>query len=183
MRKVVAAINMTINGNCDHRIGIVDEELHNHHTALLLEADDILYGRITFQLMEYWRGILQNPTGNKSENEFAQTINKINKIVFSNKLKSLDWETARLSNLSLEKEVDELKNKSGKNILIGSRSLIIQALKLNLIDEFQLCIHPIIAETGLQLFENWEVQKAFKLDRTKTFKSGVVILYYNPKSR
>ena len=183
MRKVIAAINMTINGNCDHRIGIVDEELHSHYTNLLSEADDILYGRITFQLMEYWRGILQNPTGNKSEDNFAVTIDQINKIVFSNSLKNVDWKTARLSNLSLEEEINELKKNSGKNILIGSRSLIIQALKLNLIDEFQLCIHPIIADKGLQLFENWEEQKTLKLKQTKTFQSRAIILSYDTKSR
>lgn len=182
MRKVIAAINMTINGNCDHRIGIVDEELHSHYTNLLQEADDILYGRITYQLMEYWRGILQNPTGNKSEDDFAVTIGQINKTVFSDTLKTVDWETAKLTNLSLEEEILKLKNIPGRDILIGSRSLIIEGLKMNLVDEFQLCIHPIIAEKGLQLFENWEEQKTFKLNRTKTFNSGVIIFYYYTKT-
>ncbi len=130
MRKVIAAFNMTLDGFCDHTAGIPDEEIHLHYTHLLNNADVILYGRIAYQLMEYWRPFVK------------------------------------------------LKQQSGRDILVGSRSLIVQLLNLNLIDEFQLCIYPVVVGQGLSLFENIIDRKVFKLLKTKPFSGGSVLLYY-----
>ncbi|MCB1026089.1 MAG: dihydrofolate reductase, partial [Acidobacteria bacterium] len=70
MRKIIAAINMTLDGFCDHTAGIADEETHQHFSALLRSADTILFGRITYELMEYWPTVIENPTGNKAVDEF-----------------------------------------------------------------------------------------------------------------
>ena len=183
MRKIIAAINMTLDGFCDHTAGIPDDEIHQHYTELLSNADTILYGRITYQLMEYWRTLLENPSDEKSMNDFAIAIDKISKIVFSHTLKNVEWESAKLANRDIEEEVLELKQQSGKDILVGSRSLILQLLKLNLIDEYQLCIHPVIEGTGLPLFENIKHRTVLKLIKTKTFKGGAVILYYEPANK
>ena len=180
MRKLIAAINMTLDGFCDHTAGIPDDEIHQHYTDLLSNADTILYGRITYQLMEYWRTLLENPSDEKSMNDFAIAIDKIPKIVFSHTLKNVEWESAKLANRDIEEEVLELKQQSGKDILVGSRSLIIQLMKLNLLDEYQLCIHPVIAGTGLPLFENIKDRTVLKLIKTKTFSGGAVTLYYEP---
>ena len=150
MRKLIAAINMTLDGFCDHTAGIPDDEIHQHYADLLSNADTILYGRVTYQLMEYWRTLLENPSDEKSMNDFAIAIDKITKIVFSHTLKNVEWESAKLANRDIEEEVLELKqspNGGSKDILVGSRSLIIQLMKLNLLDEYQLCIHPVIAGT------------------------------------
>ena len=178
MRKLIAAINMTLDGFCDHTAIIPDDEIHQHYTDLLSNADTILYGRITFQLMEYWRTVVENPTGNSAIDEFAVIMDNIPKIVFSNTLKNVEWESAKLSNKPIEVEVLELKQQSGKDILVGSRSLIMQLMNLNLIDEFQLCVHPVIAGSGLPLFENINDRTIFKLIKTKTFRGGAVTLYY-----
>jgi dihydrofolate reductase len=180
MRKLIGAINMTLDGSCDHTAGIPDDEIHQHYTDLLNNADTILYGRITYQLMEYWRTLLEIPSGEKSMNDFAIAINKIPKIVFSHTLKTVDWESAKLANRDITEEVLELKQQSGKDILVGSRSLIIQLMKLNLLDELQLCIHPVIAKTSLPLFENIKDRTVLKLKKTKTFSGGAVMLYYEP---
>lgn len=180
MRKLVAAINMTINGFCDHTAIIPDDELHQHYTNLLANADTILYGRITYQLMEYWKTLLKNPSGEKSMDEFAVTIDNIQKIVFSNTLKHTQWKSALLANKALEEEVLDLRNKFGKDILVGSRSLIIQLINLNLIDEFQLCVHPVLVGKGLPLFDKIKDRTMFKLIKTKTFGSGAIVLYYEP---
>ncbi len=180
MRKVIAAINMTMDGNFDHTAGIPDEETHQHYTELLDQDGVILYGRTTYQLMKFWQTLLENPSGEKSMDDFAVAINKIPKIVFSRTLKNAEWNSARVANQNLEKEVLNLKQQAGKDILVGSRSLIIQLMELNLIDEFQLCVHPVIAGSGLQLFENLNKRKIFKLTKTKTFSGGAVILYYEP---
>ena len=180
MRKLIAAINMTLDGFCDHTAGIPDDEIHQHYTDLLGNADTILYGRITYQLMEYWRTLLENPSDEKSMNDFAIAIDKIPKIVFSHTLKNVEWKSAKLTNRDIKEEVLELKLQSGKDILVGSRSLIIQLMKLNLLDECQLCIHPVIAGTGLPLFENINDRTILKLIKTKTFSGGAVTLYYEP---
>ncbi|HXS54960.1 MAG TPA: dihydrofolate reductase family protein [Hanamia sp.] len=180
MRKVIAAINMTIDGNCDHTAGLPDEEIHQHYSELLESAGVILYGRITYQLMQYWQTLIKNPSGEKTADNFAKAIDKIAKIVFSHKLNSTDWESARLATKPIEELVKELKQQPGKDILVGSRSLIIQLMNLNLIDEFQLCVYPVIAGKGLPLFENINNKIIFKLTKTKKFISGAIILHYEP---
>ena len=180
MRKVIAAINTTLDGVCDHTAGIPDEEIHQHYTELLDNSGVVLYGRITYQLMQFWQTLLKNPSGEKTLDDFARAIDKIPKIVFSHTLKNVEWDSATLANRALEEEVLELKQQPGKDILVGSRSLIIQLMKLNLIDEYQLCIHPVVAGGGLQLFEKLNDRTVLKLLKTKTFSGGVVTLYYEP---
>jgi len=180
MRKVIAAINMTLDGFCDYTAGIPDEEIHQHYTDLLNEGDAILYGRITYQLMEYWQPLVKNPSGEKTMDDFAMAIDKIPKIVFSHTLKNVAWQSAKLANRAIEEEVLELKQQAGRDILVGSRSLIIQLMKLNFIDEYQLCVHPVVAGSGLPLFENINDRTILKLIKTKTFNGGAITLYYEP---
>src|SRR5664280_1595654 len=116
MRKVIAAINMTLDGFCDHTAIIPDDEIVQHYSELLLGADSIIYGRITYQLMEYWRTVVKNPTGNKAMDEFAVIMDSIPKIVFSHTLKNVGWESAKLANRGIEDEVLELRQQSGKYI-------------------------------------------------------------------
>lgn len=98
MRKLIAAINMTLDGFCDHTAGIADDEIHQHYNELLSNSDAILFGRITYQLMEsYWPTAVKNPTGNKPIDEFAVTIEGISKIVFSHTLKNVEWKNAKLA--------------------------------------------------------------------------------------
>ncbi|HYK47893.1 MAG TPA: dihydrofolate reductase family protein, partial [Parafilimonas sp.] len=90
MRKVIAAINMTLDGFCDHTAMIADDEIHQHYTELLSSTDTLLYGRITYQLMEsYWPTVVANPTGNTPIDEFAEIIDNISKVVFSHTLKNV----------------------------------------------------------------------------------------------
>jgi dihydrofolate reductase len=181
MGKIIAAINMTLDGIGDHTAIIPDEEIHHHYADLLSSGDTILYGRITYELMKYWQAVVKEPTGDKSMDEFAVVMDRIPKIVFSHTLKDAEWESAKLANRALEEEVLELRQQPNKVILVGSRSLIIQLMKLHLIDEFQLCIHPVIAGSGLPLFENINDRITLSLLKTKTFRGGGVILYYEPK--
>jgi len=133
--------------------------------------------------MQYWQTLLKNPSGEKSMDDFAMAIDKIPKIVFSHKLKDTGWDSAKLSNQTLEEEALELKQQSGKDIFVGSRSLILQLMERNLIDEYQLCVHPVVAGSGLPLFENINDSTFFKLIKTKTFRSGAVTLYYEPANK
>ncbi len=172
---------MTLDGYCDHTAIIPDEEIHKHYTQLLRNAGTVLYGRITYGLMEsYWPALVKNPSGNKSMDEFAEAMDTIPKIVFSNTQNQVEWESARLAKGTVKQEVLELKQQAGKEILVASRSLIVHCLNLNLIDEFQLCIHPVIAGKGLPLLENVKHSFKFKLLKSKTFRGGAVLFYYQP---
>lgn len=172
MGKVIAAFNMTIDGICDHTAGFfADEELHYHYADLLNNAGVLLYGRTTYQLMQFWQTLLESPSDEKSMNDFAISIDKIPKIVFSNTLKDTGWDTAKLASRTLDEEVLELKQRSGKNILNSK-----------LIDEFQICIHPIVEGKGLPLFDQIKGRIFFNFIKTKSLKSGATVFYYEPAS-
>ena len=89
MRKLIAAMNMTLDGFCDHTAMIADDEIHQHYNELLSNADTLIYGRITYELMEsYWPTVVKNPTGNKPIDEFGILIDNISKVVFSRKMEA-----------------------------------------------------------------------------------------------
>ena len=185
MAKLIAAINMTLDGFCDHTAMIADDELHQHYTELLRSAGAILYGRITYQLMEsYWPTVVKNPTGNKPTDEFAVLIQNIPKIVFSRTLKNVEWKNVKLAKRDVKEEVLELKRQPGKDIFVGSPSLIVALMKLNLIDEYQLTVHPVLLGNGLPLFKDINERIILKLVKTKTFSSsGSMTLYYEPTKK
>lgn len=179
MRKVIAAINLTLDGFCDHTAMIADDEIHQHYNELLSNADTILYGRITYQLMEsYWPSVVKKPTGNKPMDEFAVLIDDISKIVFSTTLKTVEWKNTRLAAEDIKEVVLKLKQQTGKNILAGSRTMITTLMQLGLIDEYQFCVQPIVLGSGLPLFKNVKDRINLQLLKTKTFGCGAVALYY-----
>ncbi len=184
MRKLIAAINMTLDGFCDHQALIaVDDEIHEHYNELFRNADTLIYGRVTYQLMEsYWPQVVKNPTGQKPIDDFAVLIDDIPKIVYSSSLKTVDWKNSTLKKEIIKVEVLELKHQPGKNILVGSRSLIVAFMHLDLIDEYQLSIQPIVLGSGLPLFKNIRDRIDLHLLKTKTFGSGTVTFYYRPKT-
>ena len=182
MRKLIAAMNMTLDGFCDHTSMIADDEIHQHYNDLLSNAGALIYGRITYQLMEsYWPSVVKNPTGNKPMDEFAVLIDNLPKIVFSHTLKTVEWKNSRLAERSIEEEVMELKRQPGKDILVGSPSLIVATTNLNLVDEYQFSVHPTIVGKGLPLFKNITKRVNLKLIKTKTFSCGALTFYYEPK--
>ena len=172
-------MNMSLDGFCDHTLITPNDEMTQHYNDLLKESGHLLYGRTTYQLMEdYWPLLVKNPSGNKTEDEFAVLIDNISKVVFSHTLKDVSWKNSRIASLPLEEEIAELRHKPGKPLFIGSPGLIAQALERNLVDELQIIIHPIIAGKGLVLFKNINDHIHLKLLKSKTFKSGAVLLCY-----
>jgi dihydrofolate reductase len=181
MRKLIAAINMTLDGFCDHTAMMADEEIHRHYSDLLRSADAVIYGRITYQLMEsHWPAVVKKPTGIKSTDEFAVILDNISKIVFSNTLENVHWKNARLAKGDMKQEILALRQQTGKDILVGSPSLIAALTRLGVIDQYQLCIHPVIVGTGLPLFKNIKDKIKLNLLKTKTFGAGQLLLYYEP---
>ena len=171
---------MTLDGVCDHTTGIADDELHQHYAELINHTDLILYGRTTYQLMQFWQTLLLHPSGNKAMDDFALSIDKVQKRVFSTTLKDTGWDSATLAKKTLPEEVLELKQQAGRDILVGSRSLIIQLLNSNLIDELQICIHPVIEGKGLLLFDQIRERIQLKRKTIKSLYSGATVFYYEP---
>jgi dihydrofolate reductase len=185
MRRVVAAINMTLDGYCDHTAMVgADDELRQYFIDLLRSGGALLYGRTTYQLMEdYWPSLVKKPSGNKFDDDFAVAIHEIPKIVFSRTLQSVNWETARIAKNDLHAEVLKLKQQPGQDIFVGSPSLIVQSTNAHLIDEYQLTVHPVLVGKGLPLFKHLEGTVILELLKTKCFNSGCVTLYYTTRKK
>jgi dihydrofolate reductase len=126
----------------------------------------------------YWPSVVSNPTGNKPMDDFAVLIDDISKIVYSHTLKNVDWKNSILKKEIIKEEILELKQQPGKNILVGSPSLIVALGELDLIDEYQLGVQPIILGSGLPLFKNVMDRIDLKLVKSKTFSCGAIFLYY-----
>ena len=182
MRKVVFAINITIDGCCGHESGIADDELHEHFTGLLRDSGVEIFGRNTYNLMyPYWHDVAVNQSETKVINEFARAFDEMPKIVFSTTLKSVEWNNTTLLRSDLREEIIKLKQQPGKNISIGGLNIASQVAQWNLIDEYHIFVHPIIAGKGPRLFEGIN-NRTLDLIETKTFRSGVVVLKYNNRS-
>ena len=179
MRKVIASMNMTLDGYCDHTAGIVTDELHEYYNEQMRNSGPLLMGRITYQLMESaWPYIVKNPSGNKAADDFAVLMDNAEKVVFSRTLKSVNWKNTTLAQGELHEEVIKLKEQSGKNIFVGSPSLIAQLSQNGLIDEYRLCIHPVVVGSGLVLFKGIRDKINLTLVKTRTFGSGVIVSFY-----
>jgi dihydrofolate reductase len=180
MSKLVAAMNMTLDGYCNHTAMIADDEIHQHYNELLKNAGALIYGRVTYQLMEsYWPLLVKNPSGNQPEDEFAVLIDNIHKIVFSTTLKDVHWKNTTLKKEIIKEEILKFKEQFDKDILVGSPSLIASLTDLGVIDQYQLGVQPTILGSGLQLFKNIKERINLKLRKTKTFDCGAIMLYYD----
>ena len=180
MRKLIYAINITLDGCCDHT-NLVDEETLEHHTQLVRDADLLVFGRKTYQLMvPYWPDVAKNPSETKEDLEFAEAFVSKDKIVFSRSLESAEDENTRIVRTNLRDEMVRLKHEPGKNILVGGVDIPSQLIALGLVDEYHFVFMPIIAGAGRRLLENISLQEKLrlKLVESKIFKSGFVALHY-----
>jgi len=181
MRNVIFAINITLDGCCDHTKTIADEELLEYYTHLLRDVDLLVFGRKTYQLMvPYWPDIAKNHSETKAENEFADTFDSINKIVFSQSLASAEGKNTKIVRTSLRDEILKLKKEQGKNILIGGIAIPSQLIEHGLVDEYRFVVQPIVAGEGKRLLEGMSLPEKLqvKLVESKIFKSGCVALHY-----
>jgi dihydrofolate reductase len=188
MRKLVYAINTSLDGYCNHTNFYPDEEIMTHFTQLTREADTYLYGRKTYELMvPFWPDVAKTPPGQddrEADIEFARAFDAVEKIVvFSQSLDSVEGEKTRIVRTGLQEEVLKLKQQPGKNIFTGGVNLAAQLAALGLIDEYHFVVHPIVAGRGTRLFEGISLQEKLKLKLVKSmvFKSGAVALRYLPQ--
>src|SRR5499426_2996236 len=171
MRNVIFAINITLDGSCDHTKQLADDETHEYFTQLLREVDLLVFGRKTYQLMvPLWPEVAKNQSMTKASNEFAKTFDSINKIVFSRSLASAEDRNTRIVRTNLHDEILKLKQEEGKNILTGGVSIPSQLVELGLVDEYRFVVGPIIAGEGRRLLEGISLQERLKLVESKIFK-------------
>jgi len=181
MRNVIFAINITLDGCCDHTKTFADEELLEHYTLLLRDVDLQVFGRKTYQLMvPYWPDVAKSQSTSKAEKEFARTFDSIKKIVFSRSLASAEDGNTRIVRTNLHDEILKLKQEPGKNILVGGVDIPSQLIELGLVDEYRFVVGPIVAGEGRRLLEGVSLRERLqlKLVESKILKSGCVALRY-----
>jgi dihydrofolate reductase len=184
MRKLIFAINTTLDGCVDHTKQFVDDETLGYFTQLAREVDMQVFGRKTYQLMvPYWPDVLKDQSATKADHEFARAFDSTNKLVFSRSLTSAEDGNTRIARTNLRDEILKLKQEPGQNILVGGVDIPSQLMELGLIDEYRLVVGPIVAGAGRRLFDgvNLPGKLQLKLDESKVFKSGSIALHYSKK--
>jgi dihydrofolate reductase len=185
MRPLRYSINITLDGCCDHRAGSTDEELHRYWAENLARADALLFGRVTYEMMETaWRPVAE--TGVRPDwmepwmQPFARTIHTAKKYVVSSTLDSVDW-NAELIRGNLEAAVRKLKQEPGKGLFAGGVTLPQALAELGLIDEYEFVVHPRLAGHGPTLFAGLSKYVDLKLIDRREFVSGAVAMRYEPR--
>jgi dihydrofolate reductase len=181
MRKLIFAINMTLNGCVDHTKQVADDDTHEYFTHLMRDVDLLVYGRKTYQLMvPFWPEVARTQSMTKALNEFAQAFDAVKKVVFSRSLDGVEDRNTRIVRTSLQDEILRLKQEPGKNILTGGVSIPSQLIELGLVDEYVWRISPIVVGEGRRLLEGVSLPERLQLRlvESKIFKSGSVALRY-----
>jgi len=180
--RVRYSINVTLDGCVDHRVGVVDEDLHRNAAETIARADALLFGRVIYEMMESaWRPVAE--TGTKREGmadwmvPFAHKIHAAKKYVVSSTLERVDW-NAELVRGDLIETVRELKRSSGKELLVGGVKVPLALAEHGLIDEYEFIVHPVIAGHGPTLFAGLSKRQVLKLVSEKKFASGAVAMRY-----
>ncbi len=181
MRNLIYAINVTLDGCCDHTKQFASDEILEHYTQLLRDVDLQVFGRKTYQLMvPYWPEVAKNPAGTKASIEFARTFVSLKKIVFSRSLDSAEDKNTQIVRGNLRDEILKLKQEDGKNILVGGVDIPSQLVELGLVDEYRIVVGPVVAGEGRRLFDHVSLRERLKLKlaESKILKSGCVALRY-----
>ena len=184
MRPLRYSINVTLDGCCDHRVGIADEDIHRHAAENIASADALIFGRVTYEMMEEaWR---PSPSGvwpgwmAEWMVPFARTIDAAKKYVVSSTLDQVDW-NAELLRGDLASAVQQLKQEPGHGLFVGGVTLPFALAELGLIDDYDFIVHPRIAGHGPTLFAGLSKLIDLKLISRQEFGSGAVAMRYEPR--
>lgn len=181
MRPLRYSINVTLDGCCDHRVGIPDEELHRNAAKMIAEADALIFGRVTYEMMESawrWNGTKPDWMADWMV-PFAKTIDAAKKYVVSSTLTRVDWNSELLRG-DLGEAVRKLKDKPGNGLYVGGVTLPLALADLGLIDEYEFIVHPVIAGHGPRLFDGLAKRMVLNLVGRNELKSGAVAMRYVP---
>jgi dihydrofolate reductase len=187
VRKLIVSAWITLDGfvagpNDEMEWLLVDEAMNTYENNLIHMADTLLLGRATYQgFAGYWPKVAQDPAATKEEVAYAQQVNAMHKIVFSQTLKHVAWTNSRLVEMLRPEEIRRMKQEPGRDMIIyGSLSLVRALMQYGLIDEYQLLVHPVVLGRGKPLWSNVKEKMTLKCVQTQTFPSGVILLSYQP---
>jgi len=176
------AINVTLDGCCDHRVGIADDELHRYFTGLMDAAGAMLWGRVTYELMESaWPAVARDDKAPPAMLEWARHLEAKPKYVVSASRRDFSWNNTFRVEGDLQEAVRQLKEKTPSGLLLGGPMLSAALERLGLIDEYRLVVHPVLAGHGPTLFQGLESSRRLELLSTKRLKSGVMAMHYRRK--
>ncbi|GFE80615.1 deaminase reductase [Steroidobacter agaridevorans] len=184
MQPLRYAINVTLDGCCHHEAASTDEELHRYWAEQLARADALIFGRITYGMMEAaWRlraGVIPEWMADWME-PFARTIDAAKKYVVSSTLERADWNSQLVRGDQLQETIQQLKRQPGKGLFVGGVTLPQALAEMGLIDEYEFVVHPRLVGHGPTLFARLSKPVDLKLVSRREFKSGAVALRYEPK--
>ena len=178
------ALNVTLDGCCDHRAGIADDELHDYFTQLMDAAGAMLWGRVTYELMESaWPAVARDENAPRAMREWARKLEAKPKYVVSASRRDFPWNNTFRIEGDLREAVMELKEKTPQGVLVGSLTLSSALERLGLIDEYRLVVHPVLAGHGPRLFQGLEPSRRLELVSANPLKSGQMAMHYRRKER
>jgi dihydrofolate reductase len=183
MRKIVFGMNCSLDGyiagpNGEDDWALINDEMHDYSTRLLESGDIMLCGRVIYRMLaDYWPTAEQDASLSPSVRRFAQTINRLPKILYSRSISSAGWNT-RIEKTLVPEEILKMKQQPGKNLLVAGAALAHSLMELDLMDEVHLLIHPVILGAGRPMFERLKDRVNLKLLQTETLESGLVALSY-----
>ncbi len=188
MRKVIVSMNMTLDGymagpqcELDWHFRCWNEEMAMTTSELLGRADTILLGRITYDAMaRYWSAKIGDLHSSREDIDFADMMNRYTKVVFSRSLTTPIWNNSRLVKGNIAKEIRLLKDQPGRDMITyGSGQIVDSLVRQKLVDEFQIWMHPVAIGRGKALFRELQHSIPLQLSQTRTFSTGVVLLFYH----
>jgi dihydrofolate reductase len=185
MRKLVLFMHISLDGfAADTKSGLdwisYDSELQQYADGIVATVGSPVYGRVTYELMAgYWPTVLNDPNASEHSKAHARWVDQVTKIVFSKTMNKADWNNTIVINDNIAEEINKLKQQPGKDLVIfGSPTLAHSFMELDLIDEYQLTLNPVLLGSGKPAFENIKNKTNLKLVKATTLKSGVVGLHY-----
>jgi dihydrofolate reductase len=183
VRPLRYSINVTLDGCCDHEVGTPTEESDRYWAEQLARADALLFGRVTYEMMEgAWRKPASGPWPDWMADwmvPFAETIHAAKKYVVSSTLEQVDW-NAELVQGDLETAVRELKDQPGDGLFVGGLTLPLALANLGLIDEYEFVVQPTLAGHGPRLLDGLREVRQLTLVARQEFSSGAMALRYEP---
>jgi dihydrofolate reductase len=178
MGLLIFGMNVTLDGCCDHASGIVDDELHDYFTGLMDEAGAMLWGRTTYEMMESaWPAIARDEKAPRAMREWAVKLDAKPKYVVSSTRRDFSWENTIHLQGDLRAAVQKIKDDTPAGVLLGSPKLGAELQRLDLIDEYRLVVHPIIAGHGPRLFDGLQASRQLERISLRAFKGGQTAIH------
>ena len=179
MGRLTFALNVTLDGCCDHRVGVADDEMHRYWTRVMDASGAMLFGRRTYELMEdAWPQVARDPQAKPADRNWAKKLEAKPKYVVSTTRRDFPWHNTHHMEGDLAQAVTALKEATPRGVLVGSPQLSAELHRLELVDEYLFVVHPVVAGHGPYVFAGLQAAQQLAFVASKKLKSGIVALHY-----